>query len=218
MRENGVLIEHPSAFGVVSRMPKRQRTAKHARIQVKLDTVMGVAREMGRLIRLSYNGHLPPEELTKYVFALDKLRNCLESAAAIETAAAAATPPNYSTVVNVISVPSNQFINRENAEAPVTLSSHDEQALIEPPPPEPKEMQIDDAGIEAIEVSAPEPEPKLEPMPQLSDNLARQFGEFFRTDGGEHGARMREIALRRAAIEAAEVETDAGFYVSKRRR
>ena len=33
---------------------------------------MGVAREMGRLIRLSYNGHLPPEELTKYIFRVGK--------------------------------------------------------------------------------------------------------------------------------------------------
>jgi hypothetical protein len=65
---------HPSAFGVVTRMPKRQRPPKHARIKVKLDTVMGCAREMGRLIRLSYNGHLPTEELTRYIYALDKTR------------------------------------------------------------------------------------------------------------------------------------------------
>ena len=40
---------------------------------------MGVAREMGRLIRLSYNGHLPPEELTKYIFALDNFAPVLRA-------------------------------------------------------------------------------------------------------------------------------------------
>src|SRR6478736_7960068 len=84
---------HPSAFGVVTRMPKRQRPAKHARITVKLDTVMGVAREMGRLIRLSYNGHLAVGELTGYIYALDKTRSCLEAAIAIEANAVANAPP-----------------------------------------------------------------------------------------------------------------------------
>jgi hypothetical protein len=44
------------------------------------------------LIRLSYNGHLAPEELTRYIFALDKLRACLESAVNIEANAAANAP------------------------------------------------------------------------------------------------------------------------------
>ena len=67
---------------------------------------MGVAREMGPLIRLSYNGHLPPEELTKYIFALDKLRACLESAVAIDAAAAAQVKNEPTALtVNIITVP-----------------------------------------------------------------------------------------------------------------
>ena len=61
----------PPEMKAVSYKPNRQRPKLHARIAVKLDTVMGVAREMGRLIRLSYNGHLLADELTRYIFALD---------------------------------------------------------------------------------------------------------------------------------------------------
>jgi hypothetical protein len=78
---------------------------------------MNVAREMGRLIRLSYNGHLPPEELTKYVFALDKLRACLESAEAQAAAAAAKVPPVPSKVsISIISVPSGCHFNNAQME------------------------------------------------------------------------------------------------------
>jgi hypothetical protein len=85
----------------------------HARIGIKLDTVMGVAREMGRLIRLSYNDRLSVEELTRYVYALDKLRAALESANAIEVQAAANAPkpPPGAMTVNILTVPSNTFIN-----------------------------------------------------------------------------------------------------------
>jgi hypothetical protein len=48
---------------------------------------------MGRLIRLSYNGHLATEELTRYIYALDKTRACLESVISIEVQAAANAPP-----------------------------------------------------------------------------------------------------------------------------
>jgi hypothetical protein len=85
----------------------------HARIGIKLDTVMGVAREMGRLIRLSYNGHLPVDELTRYVFALDKLRAALESAINIDAQAAANAPklPPAPTTVNILTIPPNTFLN-----------------------------------------------------------------------------------------------------------
>jgi hypothetical protein len=108
-------------------MPKRRRSPKHARIAVRLDSVMSVAREMGRLIRLSYNGHLAPEELSKYVFCLDKLRCCLESAANIEAqakaaeaeaaqateAAQAAQAARAPVTINVMSVPSGCFLSPE---------------------------------------------------------------------------------------------------------
>ena len=118
----------PPEMGVVSHMPKRQRPPKHAQIKVKLDTVMGVAREMGRLIRLSYNGHLPPEELTKYIFALDKLRACLESAVAIDAAAAAQVKNEPTALtVNIIAVPegySQQPDGRFRADAAPALGAY----------------------------------------------------------------------------------------------
>ena len=108
---------YPQIVGTVTRMPKRVRPPKHARIRVKLDTVMGVAREMGRLIRLSYNGHLPAEELTRYIFALDKLRACLESAVAIEADAIANAPAVPSTVhISIGTVPSGSYFTKEAAE------------------------------------------------------------------------------------------------------
>jgi hypothetical protein len=74
---------------------------------------MGVAREMGRLIRLSYNGHISVSELTGYVYALDKTRACLEAAIAIETQAAANAPkpPPGAMTVNILTVPSGVFID-----------------------------------------------------------------------------------------------------------
>jgi hypothetical protein len=105
----------PTVFGVVTRMPKRQRTRLHARTTVKLDTVMGVAREMGRLIRLSYNGHISVSELTGYVYALDKTRAALESAIAIEAdiKANAPPPPPGDFHINIVSIPSNHFVSSE---------------------------------------------------------------------------------------------------------
>jgi hypothetical protein len=119
LNRNADLTADPTVFGVVTRMPKRQRPQMHARVKVKLDTVMGVAREMGRLIRLSYNGHLPPEELTKYIFALDKLRGCLESAVAIEANAIANAPPPPpgETHINIMTIPAGHFVTREQLEA-----------------------------------------------------------------------------------------------------
>ena len=102
-------------FGVVTRIPKRQRSRLHARTTVKLDTVMGVAREMGRLIRLYYNGHISVSELTGYVYALDKTRACLEAAIAIEANAIANASPSIPTKIDVsiITVPSGHFVSNE---------------------------------------------------------------------------------------------------------
>ncbi len=44
-----------------------------------LDTVAGVRREMGRLYRMSLNGKLPSDELTRLVYVLKEIRACLES-------------------------------------------------------------------------------------------------------------------------------------------
>ena len=92
---------------------------------------MGVAREMGRLIRLSYNGHLPAEELTRYVFALDKLRGCLESAIEIEAAAAerakAAAEAQDTCgliAINVIEVPAGLYRQADGSYQPLTTIEH----------------------------------------------------------------------------------------------
>lgn len=176
---------HPSVFGVVTRMPKRQRPAKHARIKVKLDTVMGVAREMGRLIRLSYNGHLAPEELTKYIFALDKLRACLESAINIDLQAQAnaPSPPPPATTINILSVPSGVFVDdamreriNENADSfdrrplidhaaeptsgPITLTE-----LRQSEPPASTEVPID----QGIKLQSPEEARLIAELNSLTD-------------------------------------------------
>ena len=75
---------------------------------------MGIAREMGRLIRLSYNGHITISELTGYMYALDKTRACLESALNLEAEAAAKAPPPPSNMhVSIVAVPSGVFVNDE---------------------------------------------------------------------------------------------------------
>jgi hypothetical protein len=185
---------HPSAFGVVTRMPKRERPAKHARIKVKLDTVMGVAREMGRLIRLSYNGHLAPEELTKYVFALDKLRGCLESAANIEAtakaaeadaaqateAARAAQARRAPVIVNVLSVPQGCFLTHEQMRPKWQLdgveSEHCPPALAIEHCAEPVDPRTPDAP-------APCEAQSTEEETRIIDNLKREINELARKVG-----------------------------------
>jgi hypothetical protein len=76
---------------------------------------MGVAREMGRLIRLSYNGHLAVGELTGYIFPLDKTRSCLEAAIAIEANAVANAPPPIPAKIDVsiITVLAGHFVSEK---------------------------------------------------------------------------------------------------------
>ena len=77
---------------------------------------MGIAREMGRLIRLSYNGHITIGELTGYVYALDKAR-AAESALTIEAENAKRAPAISSKIdVSIITVPSGHFISAEQAD------------------------------------------------------------------------------------------------------
>jgi hypothetical protein len=104
---------HPSAYLVTERVPKRQRTKLHARNGVHLNSVMGVVNEMARLLRLSYNGHLPSTELTRYIYALDRIRAGVESAKNLEIQAAAVAPkpPPPATVVNILTVPPGTRIN-----------------------------------------------------------------------------------------------------------
>jgi hypothetical protein len=163
---------HPSAFGVVTRIPKRERPRKHARIAVKLDTVMGVAREMGRLIRLSYNGHLPPEELTKYIFSLDKLRTCLESAIAVDDAAVERAKTEPTTLcVNVIAVPEGHYQQadgsfRPNAMLQIEHTPEPERGLESSHEPE-------RAGLEILFKPEPEfREPNPSPREALEARLA----------------------------------------------
>jgi hypothetical protein len=88
---------------------------------------MGTAKEMGRLIRLSYNGHLAVSELTGYVFALDKTRACLESALAIEAAqqAAAATQAQADAkaapmAITILTVPEGHYHQPDGSFAPMS--------------------------------------------------------------------------------------------------
>jgi hypothetical protein len=156
------------------RKAKRQRPRLHARIGVKLDSVMGVAREMGRLIRLSYNGHLPPEELTRYIFALDKLRAALESANAIEIQAAANAPkpPPGAITVNILTVPSGTFVDdaklQQLHERAHTFPRRPLIEHNEPAPPIAEDVAPSAPASEAgpIEPAPPEP-PAPAPKPVL---------------------------------------------------
>jgi hypothetical protein len=175
------------------RKAKRQRPRKHARIAVKLDTIMGVAREMGRLIRLSYNGHLPADELTRYIFALDKLRACLESAVAIEAQAAANAPkpPPGAMTVNILTVPSGTFIDEEMMQRlNEKADSFPRRPLIEhvqPPEPVAEAVQselasemgpIEHRAPTEPEAPAPAPKPVLvhEAEPDPLRRRARELG------------------------------------------
>lgn len=46
---------------------------------VALDTLAAVRGEMARLYRLSLKGKLPPDEMTKYIYALKEIRACIEA-------------------------------------------------------------------------------------------------------------------------------------------
>jgi hypothetical protein len=174
--KNRALNPDPPVFGVVTRMPKRQRSRLHARTTVKLDSVMGVAREMGRLIRLSYNGHLAVSELTGYVYALDKTRACLESAIALEAAAAAtaaaqaqadakATPMT----ITIMTIPEGYYHQPDGSFAPL---SPDKQLQLEHMPAPEEKLQLD------------EPDPALQPSEEeVIDNLKREINELARKVG-----------------------------------
>jgi hypothetical protein len=104
---------HPSAYLVNERVPKRQRTKLHARNGVHLNSVMGVVNEMARLLRLSYNGHLPSTELTRYIYALDRIRAGVESAKNLEIQAAANAPKPQPapTSVSIVAIPPNVYLD-----------------------------------------------------------------------------------------------------------
>jgi hypothetical protein len=46
---------------------------------MKLDTLGGIRAEMSRVYRLALNGKLPPDDLTKLIFALKEIRICIET-------------------------------------------------------------------------------------------------------------------------------------------
>jgi hypothetical protein len=175
-------------------MPKRQRSKLHARVTVKLDTVMGIAREMGRLIRLSYNGHITISELTGHMYALDKLRGCLESAIAIETAAKAAAPPPApgNVAISILSVPSGYFLSeaqrREDYKWDIDAIKNEQKQLTQAEPPRPApELPIETGGLETPSVfaaqspSEPEPvAPEPPPEPELSPVMRRAMAMGYR--------------------------------------
>jgi hypothetical protein len=135
---------------------------------------MGVAREMGRLIRLSYNDHLSVEELTRYVYALDKLRAALESAINIEAQATANAPkpPPAPTTVNILTIPPNTFLDDAKLQQLYAKAdSFTRRPLIEhvmaPPEPAAEAVQSEPASVAGpIESSAPEA-PAIAPKPVL---------------------------------------------------
>jgi hypothetical protein len=79
--------------------PPHQRTKP-----VKLRTVGDILNEMRRLYRGSRSGNVPPEDLTRLMFALDKIRNTLEAAAPMIDSVTGA--PVYNEV-NLIGIPPN---------------------------------------------------------------------------------------------------------------
>lgn len=163
------------------KLAKRERGPLHARNGVKLDTVMGIAREMGRLIRLSYNGHLSIQELTGYVYALDKTRACLESAINLEVQAAANAPkpPPPPTTVNILTVPSGTFLNE------ATMQRLNEQSDHFPRTPliEYAELGPTSAPVEAPVVSEPCEAQSSEEEDRIIDNLKREINELARKVG-----------------------------------
>jgi hypothetical protein len=54
------------------------------RNKVPLDTLASVRGEMGRLYRLSLNGKLPSDDLTRLVYTLKEIRACIEAEALID--------------------------------------------------------------------------------------------------------------------------------------
>jgi hypothetical protein len=162
---------------VNERVPKRQRTKLHARNGVHLSSVMGVVQEMARLLRLSYNGHLPSTELTRYVYALDRIRAGIESAKNLEIqmAAVAPKPPPPPTTVNILTVPSGTFLDeaamQKLSEKADTFPRRPLIEHVEPPPQPTAEEAVLSVVSEAgpIEPDAPtEPEaPAAAPKPVL---------------------------------------------------
>ena len=130
---------------------------------------MGVAREMGRLIRLAYNGHISHTELTGYIYALDKTRVCLESAIAIdaaEKAAAVANAPHVPLAVAVLAVPHGYCVTTETAmrlreDLPQLTQQLEQQAAAAQPEAYPPPVQLD------------EPPPPAEPEPREPNTVLK---------------------------------------------
>src|SRR6476619_1632097 len=49
-----------------------------------LDTLAGVRGEMARLYRLALNGRIRSDEMTRFIYALQEIRACLESETLID--------------------------------------------------------------------------------------------------------------------------------------
>ena len=47
--------------------------------RMSLDTLAGIRAEMARLYRLSLNGKIRSDEITRFIYALKEIRACLEA-------------------------------------------------------------------------------------------------------------------------------------------
>ena len=54
------------------------------RNRMELGSLSGVRREMARVYRAALNGRLPPDEMTKLIYALKEIRACLEAETLID--------------------------------------------------------------------------------------------------------------------------------------
>ena len=70
---------------------------------VKLNTVGAILAEMQRLYRGARSGTLPVEDLTRFIFALEKIRGTVEAAQVIDHIPG--KPGSYVTEVDVVSIP-----------------------------------------------------------------------------------------------------------------
>jgi hypothetical protein len=137
----------------------------------KLDSVKAVRREMARCYRLTLNGKMPSEVLSRLIYALEKISAMLE----IERDQAVVEQPSGDTNIIIRSVPSGSFLSPDgklvdSATAAELWALHHTVRL--PPPASPPQFKVIDGDVER----APEPErddDRLEDE-RDEDNLGRE--------------------------------------------
>ncbi len=65
---------------MTSKDPKKEKRASaiYPRNPHKLDTLVSTRAEMARVYRLTLQGKIEPEKMTKLIFALKEIRACIE--------------------------------------------------------------------------------------------------------------------------------------------